>query len=355
MTKETLLLSTMVALLAVFTSLFFFSPRLLVFTEEAPGSYEWARGLNFLDQLSGHPLEKIEPALRHRLLPVYAARLLGLHGYAAFALGWAGAVALLVYVQFLLDGLGLSRRTVVAAVFILASSSAVITSFGWLGIFDCWWLLGLIITAFSPRVWVVGMAAALAPWIDERFFLGLPVAFVARWLVYSYGLQAARSVVTAITLGLMPYLAWRLHSFISLPGDASANFLSLHFLVWVSMVPHGWWMAYRLGWAVIALCFLLPNASGVKPWLMITACAFTAVPAIVTAADVSRSAMVLGPLVVGGVILAWRQSPDETSRWLPRLAAANFLVPFIHVVYNKLQAVNPLPWEIIRLFKKLGQ
>ena len=38
-----------VALLATLCSLFFFSPRLLVLTEGAPSSYEWTRGLNFLE------------------------------------------------------------------------------------------------------------------------------------------------------------------------------------------------------------------------------------------------------------------------------------------------------------------
>lgn len=342
-----------VAVLAAAVSLFFFSPRLPVFTAEAPGSYEWTRGLNYLDQVKADG-EQVEPALRHRLLPVFVARMLGLYGYAAFSLGWAGVIALLVYVQTLIQAAGLPRVVAIWTALLVASTSAVITSFGWLGIFDCWWVLGLVVIAFSPHPLVVAASAFLAPWVDERFLLGIPVALAARGLVYPLGRTALLRHVFALACGVTPYLLWRLYSAAALPSDASSQFLTPAFLAWLRNVPLGWWMAYRLGWATIAICFVLPNSSGIRPWLLGGACVLSVCPAVITAADISRSAMVVAPLLVAGIILCWRQSRLQTEQWLPCLAASNFLVPFIHVVYNKLEPVHPLPWEFIRLLKKLA-
>lgn len=346
--------SFVVALLAALCSLFFFAPRLLVYTEEAPGSYEWTRGLNFIEQVEGQPSDEVEPALRHRLLPVYVARVLGLKGYAPFVLGWVGVVGLLAYVHFLMSRLGVPRRVAVSTVFLLASTSAVITSFGWLGIFDAWWVWALVIVAFAPQWWLIAAAALLAPWIDERFLIGLPAAFVTRWLVYPWQMRRAAGYFLLIAAMVAPYAAWRIYSLLYSSGDASGEFLSLHFLVWLRLAPHGWWMAYRLAWGFLILAFVLPNASGVKSWLLGAICLLTAAAAVVTAADLSRSAMVLAPLLLAGVLLAWRNAAKETERWIPWLAVANFFLPYIHVVYNKLEAVHPLPWEIIRLLKKMG-
>jgi len=343
-----------VAVFAAMMSLLFYAPRLLVFTEETPGSYEWTRGLNFLEQVEGHPAQDIEPALQHRLLPVYAARILKLGGYAPLVLGWVGVMALLAYIYALLGNFGVARRVAVSTVCLLASTSAVITSFGWLGIFDCWWVLALVMVAFSPRLWVVAFASLSAPWIDERFLIGLPVAFSARWLVYPWEMRQVATTGLVVAAMVAPYAAWRTYSLLYSSGDASSEFFSLHFLVWVRMAPHGWWMAYRLAWVFLILAFVLPNASGVKSWQLGAICLLTAAAAVVTAADLSRSAMVLAPLLVAGVVLAWRNAAQDTERWIPWLAVANFFVPYIHVVYNKLEPVHLLPWEIVRLIKKMA-
>jgi hypothetical protein len=342
-----------VACLAALASVVFFSPRLLVFTAEAPGSYEWTRGLNFLAQVEGQPIERVEPALRHRLLPVLAARALGLTGYAGFALGWMGVVVLLACVYSLMSQSGVPGAVATSTAFLFASTSAVITSFGWLGIFDSWWVLALIVVAMSPKLWPVAVAGLAGPWIDERFIIGLPLAFLARWLVYQWQPRIAGKLVLVLATTIAPYAAWRVYSLLHSSGDASQEFLSLHFLVWLRMVPHGWWMAYRLAWACVIFCFVLRNASGVRAWQLGVVCLLVAAAAIVTAADISRSAMVIAPLVPAGVLLAWRQNSEQTKRWLPWIAAANFATPYIHVVYIKLEPVHPLPWEILRLAREL--
>ena len=351
---RTILQASTTAVLATLASLFFFSPRLLVFTEEAPGSYEWTRGLNFVAQVEGRPAGEVEPALRHRLLPLYAAKFLGLQGYNSFLLGWVGVLVFLVGSNLLLRNLGAPSTVAAASTFLLASTGAVITSFGWLGILDCWWVFALILVALAPQWWLVGLAALMAPWIDERFLIGLPAALVARSLVYRFAVRAAARLLAVIVAAVLPYIGYRVYSLFWLPGDASGEFISMQFVVWLRMAPHGWWMAYRLAWIFLLVPLFLPNASRVKPWLVALCCLPVVFAAIVTAADVTRSAMVLAPLMMAGIIVAWRSYPVETTRLLPWIAAANFLVPYIHIVYNKMEPVHPLFWEIVRLVKKVG-
>ena len=346
--------SVALAFVACVASLLCFSPRLLVFTEEAPGSYEWTRGMNFVAQVQGQTGDGVEPALRHRLLPVFVARALGLHGYAALLLGWAGVLVCLACVNSLLRSLDVPERIAASSVFLLASTSAVVTSLGWLGIFDCWWVLALIVVAIAKQWWLVGLASLLAPWIDERFLIGLPIAFAARWLIYRLTVRDVARVGLAVLLPLLPYLVWRLYSLVYSPTDASGGFVSTHFVVWLSMVPHGWWMSYRLAWVFILLPFFVPNATGVSPLWLGLICMCAGFAAVLTAADITRSAMVFAPLMVVGVIVSFRRYPKETLQWMPWITAANFIVPYMHVVYNKLEPVHPLPWEIIRLLKKVG-
>jgi len=334
--------------------LFFFSPRLLIFTEQAPGSYEWTRGLNFLQQISGEAGEKVEPALQHRLLPVVVSELLGLDGMEPFALGWLGVVFLLFITHQLLIRQKLPSELAVCGVFMMASTSAVVTSLGWLGIMDGWWVGALLLVGFTSSFGQIFLVTFLAPWVDERFLIGLPVAFLCRWLVDPASPQKIVKTSTWIILGVVPYLAWRIFSYLYHPGDESAKFLSSDFLVWLRMAPHGWWMAYRLAWFPILLCFFLPNSSRIKARLLFGAVILSGSAAIITAADLSRSAMVLIPLLLAGFVLAYREKPVETVKIAPWLAGANFLVPYMHVVYNKTEPVHPLFWEVIRLFKKLG-
>lgn len=218
-------------------------------------------------------------------------------------------------------------------------------------------MLSLIVVALAPRYWLVALATLLAPWIDERFLIGLPVAVLARFVIYPFALGAATQLLATIAVAALPYLGWRLYSWLCLPGDASGEFASnvfAGFVVWLRMVPHGWWMAYRLAWIFLLAPFFLRNASGVKPWLIALCCLPVVFVAVVTAADITRSAMVLAPLVPAGILLFYRAHPEETERWLPWIAAANFCVPYIHIVYNKMEPVHPLLWEIIRLVKKVG-
>lgn len=317
-----------------------------------PGTFEWTRGLNFLAQLAGTPTDMVEPALRHRFLPIIVAKLLGLSGFSAFAIGWLGVLPLLTYVYFRARALSGNERVAVSVVLLFASTSSVITTFGWLGIFDSWWVLGLLVLALDPSYKMIAVASFLTPWVDERFLIGIPIAFLTRWLVTRITLGQAKKYMASIALSLIPYFAWRLYSYLGLPSDASSRFISVDFLQWVSMGPHGWWMAYRLSWAFLVASVVLPNASKIKPVYILAVFIPVAFFALATAADVSRSAMVAAPLLFSGALLSFRAHPVLTQRALPLIAIANFIVPFVHVVHQKMQAVYPLPWEIIRLIKK---
>jgi len=314
-------------LLAALCSLFFFSPRLPVFTEAMPGTFEWTRGLYFLAQPAGAPTDITEPALRHRLLPVIAAKVFGLSDYSAFAIGWLGVLLLLAYVYLRARSLSGNGRVAVSSVFLFASTRSVITIFGLLRIPYSWWVLGLLMLALEPSCKMVAVASFLTPWINERFLTGIPIAYLTRWLVTRVTLGQAKKFSTSITVTLIPYFAWKLYSYFGLTSDTSSLFISTDFLQWASMGPHGWWMAYRLYWAFLVASVILTNTSKIKPIYTLAIFIPVALFTLLTAADISRSATVAAPLLLSGLLLTFRTNPEPTQEALPLIAAANPQLP----------------------------
>jgi hypothetical protein len=65
---------------------------------------------------------------------------------------------------------------------VIGAESWFFVATGWLGYYDSWLFLGLLTVSFSQRRWLLCSACLLTPWIDERFFIGFPLALLVRWL-----------------------------------------------------------------------------------------------------------------------------------------------------------------------------
>ena len=103
-------------------------------------------------------------------------------------------------------------------------------SSGWLGYFDSWYVLGLVAAAFVPSRWVLGAAAALTPWVDERFLLAARGPVDSRGVAAAYG-RSRRTCspfdVAIAVAGAIPYLAAR--AIFWLHGDAdSQTYIQAH-------------------------------------------------------------------------------------------------------------------------------
>jgi hypothetical protein len=333
-------------------SILFFAPRLWLMRDYVPGSFQWDRGHTYLQQCEQPFRRDIEPAMQWRLLPPVVAHYLGLRGRAALGLPWAGVLALLGYVAVLHARRLPDARFVFGGTLLVATTSAVLVPVGWLGINDAWVWLGLLAVAFGRAGWAAPVACLLCPWIDERFVIGLPLAWIVRCLdgnasFFSRDLLAA--------CWLLPYIGLR----IAFGGNPATNSAASHFLgtqwhsilVFVPMAPIGWWMGLRAGWAGLVYAAYAPAAG--RRLLAGLVLAATLGASLFLASDISRSAAIVLPaMVLGGFALA-RREPDQASNILLIAGCTNLVIPAAHVILTHIDLINPLPVEIFRLLRSL--
>jgi len=342
--------SLRLALLCTFGSLalsvLFFAPRLWLMRDYLPGTFQWDRAHTFLLQCEAPFRRDIEPAMLWRLLPPFVCHVLGLRGWAAFAIPWLGAVAATFYVARLHIQRLADARFVFGGTLLFATTSAVLVPIGWLGLNDGWIWLGLLAAAFARSRWTVLIACLLCPFVDERFIIGLPLALAVR-NTDSRARFNWRILVPLI--GLLPYVAVRLaFSFDPAISGPTKGFLtaSLHQAVFlVPWAPLAWWMGLRAAW--------LPAASACleRPWLLGGGAAATLVVCMMLASDMSRSAAILTPLVLlGGFTFAARR-PDLAPRVALTTGIANVLIPAAHVTLTKFDPINNLAIELFRLLR----
>lgn len=330
-------------------SLLVFSPRLWLMRSPKPGTYQWTRAETYLKQCAEPFRHDIEPAMSWRLLPPAVCHVVGLTDRGAFLLPWLGVLAATVYAAVLAARRHDDWRFTFGCTLLFTCSSAILVPLHWFGINDAWAWLGLLAVTFAQNRWARGAAVLLAPWVDERFLIALPLALLVRRLDQP-GTSLARH--SRVLLWLLPYAAIRLwFSRQSVYLQPTTSFLTAHLAqapIVLPLAPMGWWMAWRAGWLPAAY------ALRARPWELGAALLLTLCTGMVLAADLSRTAAMLSPLVLGGCFLYARDRKLEAPRVVLLIALANLLIPAAHVVYKSLDPVNPLPIELLRLFRIPG-
>jgi len=342
---------------AIAYSLFFFSPKWRLFLTPLDGTFEWTRALTFLQQIR-EPLAiegAREPAMRWRLLPPLVAKGLHLEMSAVFLLPWLGILACLGYWSNLLLRQGLDRATTLLFLCILSGTGGFVTATNLLGINDAWVMLGLSVVAFSPSALAVAAAGLLAPWIDERFLIGLPLAFLCRtWLA---GLAFDKRVVAPLIAAVSLYVLARLFHEISAADPSSRNFVAevadglSAYWRWLAL---GWWMGFRAAW--IGVVFTLLWAAWSLPrhqWLLLLlAAAGSAIAMVFLAADSTRSSYILLPLLIASPVIAVRHFGAAATRLAcASIMGLNALLPLAWVTHSKIWPIMPLPFELLVLLR----
>jgi hypothetical protein len=340
----------------------FFAPHLWFMTEPHPGTYEWDRALGYLAQCANPWTADVEPALRWRLLPPTVAHWLGLPGVTPLVIPWIGVMTLLAYAHWKLRQRGVSKRSAVATLVLVAGSGGVLASMHWFGLNDCWYLLGLAVVTLGGGWRSLVYPCLLSPWVDERFFLALPLALVCRTLLSpSFPLAAATATLVSrlfreiwpCAVALMPYSVIRVTFILLDPDLSNREFLesvTREFVIWMPYAPLAWWMGLRAAW--------VPLFSGLqdvfricgRPAAILVALISLLVLAtsLVLAEDMSRTAILLLPGVLAGAISLARNRQGEHI--LVGAALANLLLPAMHVVSTSAEPVHFLPLELWRLF-----
>ena len=242
------------------------------------------------------------------------------------------------------------------------------TSMGWLGYYDSLLALALLAVAFSPARPLVLAACLLAPWIDERFVIGLPLALLVR-LLAAPGLPLRdwlrREALAPLALAFA-YALLRL----SLGGSAGSQTTgeSLAQFVFGQPLPAlqrlaGAWAGLRLGWflAALALFAAFRPASGLRPGLgtaLALTSLLTALISLHTALDLSRSTVLLLPLLPLGWLAASRLLPSSRlSTFSLALAFLSLSLP-AHHVFGRVRLEVDTPWSpslpLKNAFHRLG-
>lgn len=336
---------------ALLLSLAFFSPKFQLWHLPGGQNFEVVRARSYLAQVEQPLRRDVEPAMQWRLLPPLVANGLGLRGWSALILPWLGVAALLGTCIFLLRREGLGRTAVLLATAGIATSSAVLVPTGWLGLNDAWVWAALAGTALGRGRIALVLLVLLAPWVDERFVIGLPLALAVRQHLRAGGARPGTVILTA-ALALLPYLALRLGLRGALGGDAAGGFMRdtlTGFATWMPFAPLGWWMAWRAGWIPLGAALAGAGRAGVALGLLALG---TLGVMTVLAADLSRSAAILLPLVLLGCIRLAAADRVRGERRLAGVLALNLLLPAMHVVHVKTDLISPLPLELFRLWRQ---
>jgi hypothetical protein len=340
-----------VALGCLAASLFFFSPRLWLMRSYVAGSFQWTRARTFLLQCA-HPFRTdVEAAMQWRLLPPVVCRLLRLPGDTALLVPWLGVIAVTVYAAVILRRQRPGLSFVAGGTLLFAASSAVLVPTGWLGMNDGWAWIGLLAVSFGRSRLAVPAACMLGPWVDERFLLALPLAWIVRCQDRS---EPVFSRSLAQLFWLAPYAAARVGSDLGLlahrGGQSFFRGEAWELVHRAPYVPIAWWMALRAAWVPVCAALWLAPSPGRRAALGLALAATLLVgPAV--AADMSRSAAMVVPVLLLGCLELDRRLPGRAPQALLLLGAANLLIPAAHVVLDKVDLISPLPIELLRLFR----
>ncbi len=344
-------------LVALGVSLCCYAPRLQVLMHELPGTFEWARGLDFARQCEApFNLAAHDPALRWRLLPAVVCHGIGLRGHAAFILPWVGLLLLLGQSVLLIENRTHDRALALIVTCLVATTSGIWTVTTWFGINDAWYLSALVAVAFARSPIAFALAAFAGPWIDERFLIGLPVALLLRFaLGQEPGTRRGFALGVA---GAALYLTVRAGVSLSAHDATAQSFVAgalRECWTWLPWAPLGWYCGFRAAWLVVLAGVVGLFLSTNRP--IASAVAATAIASLlvltVLAADLTRAPPLLLPLLFAGVLLlpTWTEIAAGRAA-LVLVLAANLLTPALHVTYTKVSLLSPLPIEIVRLLRK---
>jgi hypothetical protein len=337
-------------------SILFFSPKFWLMQEPLTGTFEWDRALTFLKQCQDPFNQNIEAAMRWRFLPPLVAHTCGLVSYNALILPYLGLALFLGYWLHLSTQLLKSRVSGILLTSLLASTSGIITITNWLGINDAWFLIGLLaVTCGKTRLSLV-IPGLLAPWVDERFFIGWPLAFFCRYQLRGECIDFKKEALASF-FSFLPYFFIRGVASHFTDDKTSVDFLTNSFTipVYFSYIPLGWWMGLRGAWVLLFLAVIGWYFSRSKSTLLIgLGCLLAGLISITfLAADLSRSTNLLFPMLLCGAA-AIRKDPLEKGRmhlWLFFCLLFNLLTPYISITYTHVILTWPIPFEIVRFFK----
>jgi tetratricopeptide (TPR) repeat protein len=333
--------------------LFFFSPAWSAFARwshvpEMAFQIEVRRGVSVLEQVAhpGTPVtDSLHSAIQWRLLFPVIGHVLALPPVIFFALADLGCVALLGFVITLLRRAQVGWWECALAAVTLGAASWCFTSTGWLGYFDAWLALGLLLAAFAENRWTLWAACLWTPWVDERFALAAPLALLCRYLwlaAGAAGFNARRDALVPSAL-LAAFLAVRLGvlpRFSAAGATLGGYFDGKSFLdASASRLALGVWEGLRAAWLFVVAAVVLLRPRPAQALALGAATLGVVGIGLATAQDYSRSMTIVLPVAVLGLLLAGRANAPWRPRALRLAAVAALVLPAHHVINNRVDPI----------------
>jgi Holliday junction resolvase-like predicted endonuclease len=351
---------TGLGLAACAVSCLFFFPRIGLWRGLSAGVSpfidvpEVNRAVYALQQLA-HPWSKIRNSsnvvLQWRLFFPILGHALSMPPWLYLSLPHVGCVVVAGYAAHLMRRRGAGWWTAFFAATLLATGSWFFVATGWLGYTDSWTLLGMLAVAFSPWRTTIAITCLLEPFIDERFVMALPLAYVIRQIdLERVDRQGVGAALLDAALMAGPSIAYILVRMWMIRSEDTGSILYVQqrlgelrnaatpWYIWVD----GWWQGLRCGWVLVALAIWLEvRRRPAAGWVLAIVCAVTLAAALLIAADIGRSASALWPAAMLGLLLALRQRSAWVRNGLPVLVVANLILPASNVLIG---TIRPISW-----------
>ena len=216
-----------------------------------------------------------------------------------------------------------SWRFVLGGTLLFATTSAVIVPIGWYGMNNSWVWLGLLVIALARSPVALVAACLFCPWVDERFIIGVPLAWTGR-CVYNNEQLISRTAFL-VAAALVPYVALRLgiSAYFGIRTESAFLAQYLQLLASFKYGYLGWWMGLRAAWAPIAFLFLTVQ----RPYVLAAVFLLTAAVMMALTADQSRSAAIVAPIIILGLVSIQRHYPDFAPRAAIWLGILGLILP----------------------------
>ncbi len=345
--------------------IYFYSPRFVTWQGlHIPPSFfnpEVNRGNDALKQLANPFETNFRPnnsIIRWRLLFPLVGHALHFPDKLYLSMPYVGALLVFAFMAHVAVRETKDRLVALLIALLSGTTSWFFVSSGWLGYFDSWYVLALLLIAFSPSRRLLLAACLLGPWVDERFILALPVVlFVRRFYFHnesSYDWKKWKDETLFVIISIAPYILIRL-AIIKMGGDQSEsvkNFgialntpnLFLHLLL-------GIWNSFRGLWFFVGLLFWIMYryyyriASIILGLVMLTIFAGS----LYVAGDVTRSLSMFLSVPLLGIFYGYRHRPQWMSAAVPLIVFFNLVAPASHVMTAFTVPIFDLRYELSHL------
>lgn len=352
--------------------LFFFSPNWLALrtglkVPELQQVLDVRRGLSVLWQID-HLGEAIPDAkhavIQWRLFFPLIGHALSLPMPVFCALAPLGNLVVLLSIIVQLRARGTGWIEAGLCTIILGAGTWFFASSGWLCYFDSWVVLALFYAVFSERRWVLWAACLVAPWIDERFVIAVPLVLLCRYFYHRDGLKNPTLDRTFVLEFTVPVLL--IAAFVSVRLGVLARFSAntatpLGYIATqnnlgapAGRILFGMWEGLRTSWFFIIVAVLFVRFFRLRFVLLISGVCATIFVGLFTAQDYGRSMMMLWPVAAYGMIRLVETAPAWKNRLLWVGAISSLFLPAYHVMSDKVIPVYGLYQQLAALRYPMG-